>query len=172
LATDLGDFSENDESDSTTAEELAERFKDNPEGLGDYRKEKEDKISEKYIDSSNHARWHTGETSEDAQNLRRNIRDRNLEKLNEKCNTASELNHIDTDYSDWTTDREDSPKPGASPSNSEEDTTNKNEGSSSSNLNTVNQESNSTSATEGRFKQDSSDIMPDTEPMDFDDPTG
>ena len=36
----------------------------------------------------------------------------------------------------------------------------------------TNLESSSTSTTESRFKQDSSDVMPDSEPLDFDDPTG
>lgn len=195
MATDLGDDSENEENSengggsengSITAEELAERFKGNPEGLRNYRREKEDQISQEYIDAANFAIEGATPPLDDILDPLRNTRDNNLARLNEKCNTASELNDSETDYSDWTTDRDNSPRPGASPSNSEEDTTNQNEGSSnsnvnttnenqgssSSNLNTTNQESSSTSTTEGRFKQDSSDIMPDTEPMDFDDPTG
>lgn len=156
---------------SETAEELTERFRDNPEGLTNYRQEKENEISQKFVTEAREW-WNMhepGEIQDILQNLR-DERDEKIAKVREKCFTALEAMEDEETYSDWTTDRGNSPAPN-SPS-SDQNTANQAEGSSSSNINTANQESSSTSPTESRFKQDSSDIMPDTEPMDFDDPTG
>ena len=128
-------------------------------------------------------------------------RDKNLKALADLHYGAKKIidsREPETDYDDWTT-RENSPasenssnrKDEELPSSSSEakienpsskrsleeagesssDSANKRLKTNNSSSSTG-QESSSTSATDGRFKQDSSDVMPDSEPLDFDDPTG
>jgi len=123
------------ENGSETAEELIERYKDNPEGLANYTQEKENEISQKYINTVR-AEWningdpHSRETQETVDFLRE-VRDDSLARVREKHYTASRAIEAlnEETYSDWTTDRGNSP----APNSPNQDIVNNNEGSSNSN---------------------------------------
>ena len=155
---------------------MANRYQGNSEGLRAREERKKDDISVDYVQRSRDLR-DRGLSSEEYERERNNLRqerDNNLKELNDKHRKTEEImesREPGSDYGDWETDRN-SPE---SEDNSNE--ANQNQASSSSRnqestSTSANQESSSTSATGSRFKQDSSDVMPDNEPMDFDDPTG
>ncbi len=135
---------------------------------------KKREISQRYIAEANRV------NPEDRDPLREQ-RDESLRVIAEK--RAWVLDYIqsqesETDYGSWTTRRNSS----ASENGSDQGSTNQNLPSSSSanqesssanqESSSANQESSSTSATGSRFKQDSSDVKPENDLMDFDDPTG
>lgn len=150
---------------------LGKKYKDNPEGFSKYLAQRRENISQKYTEEvqrveSNRVEGNTDPLEvERERNLLREIRDERLNVLDEKAIHAS--NYIksqrsETDDDNLSFERPDTP---GSVKSSNENSTNNNEPSGS-------EQPSSTSATGSTFRQDTSDILPDTEPMDFDDPTG
>jgi hypothetical protein len=103
---------------SETAEELVERFKNNPEGLENYFQEKHNEITQK---SRTEAReWLNIHDSDEIEDIMDSLGEEAREsrrKLNAKYIEASKvLDELDT-YSDWTTDKANSSTPNSPSSN-------------------------------------------------------
>ena len=171
---DSEDSSDSEDEIDVAGRKLAKKYKDNPSGLDAYCEQKKREISQRYIAEANRV------NPEDRDPLREQ-RDESLRVIAEK--RAWVLDYIqsqesETDYGSWTTRRNSS----ASENGSDQGSTNQNLPSSSSanqepsstnqESSSANQESSSTSATGSRFKQDSSDVKPENDLMDFDDPIG
>jgi len=161
-----GNMNESDSEDDVdvAAKKLVSKHKSDVEELHKYYENKKLRISEKFIAEANQV----GESDRDPL---RQQRDESLSKLYKTydkalSDIALQYPESESDYSSWTTQRGMSPGSDVK-DGSEQSNTNEKQPSSSS----VNPQSSGRSSPEGRFRQDSSDVMSDSAPMDFDDPS-